>query len=316
MTDVLGVCESWAEGVAVVRREDGRVVRIAVADIVSGKPVPPRPSVHRRLTPIDADRSALPGWQPAERADLGEWTLRASGGFSSRANSALALGEPGMALSEAVDRVTRWYDARGVLPRVHVHPGGDVGAAFLDAGWIPEQSTLLLLASVARMLRQLGRRRRQPGRLGQLDRTAGLEEATVAQPRHDPVLDDGWLATDERAKAYGEDARTVLEAGEVTFVTVRDVAGAVLARGRGAFHDDWVGVSCLWTRPDLRGAGLGSAVLASLLAWGAERGATTTYLQVRASDAAARTLCEARGYEVHHRYDYLVHLGPGNGTQG
>jgi hypothetical protein len=43
MTDVLGTCESWEHGVVRVRREDGTVVEIATADIVSGKPVPPRP---------------------------------------------------------------------------------------------------------------------------------------------------------------------------------------------------------------------------------------------------------------------------------
>jgi ribosomal protein S18 acetylase RimI-like enzyme len=47
-------------------------------------------------------------------------------------------------------------------------------------------------------------------------------------------------------------------------------------------------------------------VLESLLAWGAERGATTTYLQVVESNEHARRLYEARGYEVHHRYAYLV----------
>ncbi|HET7351353.1 MAG TPA: hypothetical protein VFJ28_10485 [Marmoricola sp.] len=47
MTDVLGTCESWEDGVVTVRREDGTEVEIAVADIVSGKPVPPRPRRRR-----------------------------------------------------------------------------------------------------------------------------------------------------------------------------------------------------------------------------------------------------------------------------
>ena len=50
MTDVLGFCESWADGpdgLVVVRREDGSVVEIPIADIVSGKPVPPRPERRR-----------------------------------------------------------------------------------------------------------------------------------------------------------------------------------------------------------------------------------------------------------------------------
>ena len=79
MTDVLGVCESWADGVATVRREDGSLGEITIADIVSGKPVPPRPSVHRRLGAVEADLLALPGWQPGESERLGEWVLERSG---------------------------------------------------------------------------------------------------------------------------------------------------------------------------------------------------------------------------------------------
>lgn len=292
MTDVLGICESWADGLATVRREDGSRVEIPTADIVSGKPVPPRPSVHRRLGAVEADRLALPGWRPAESEPLGEWVLRASGGFSSRGNSALALGSPGLPLEDAVRRVEEWYAARSLSPRAHVHPDGPEAEVFEAAGWSVHDPTLLMLSSVSRVLRRL-----------RGDRVA---ESRAAEPRHDPLLDAGWLATDERAARHGEDARSVLESGEVTFVTVRDDEGTVLARGRGAFHGDWVGVSSLWTREDLRGTGLGSAVLESLLEWGAERGATTSYLQVVESNVAARRLYEARGYEVHHRYAYMA----------
>lgn len=47
MTDVLGTCESWGEGTCTVRREDGELIDIPIADIVSGKPVPPRPPRRR-----------------------------------------------------------------------------------------------------------------------------------------------------------------------------------------------------------------------------------------------------------------------------
>ena len=285
MTDVLGVCEPWEDGVVPVRREDGSVVTGATRDIVSGKPVPPRPSLHRRLSAEQADRLALPGWLPAESETLGEWVLRASGGFSSRGNSVFALGDPGVDLDEAAARVAQWYRARSLPPRAHVRPEGRVAAAFEGGGRSTSQPTLLMLAPVSRVLRSLGTR-------------------PTVQVSHDVAVDAGWLATDERAARFGEAARSVLEAGEVTFATVRD-GRTVLARGRGAFHGDWVGVSCLWTREDLRGTGLNSAVLKSLLSWGAGRGATTTYLQVVVSNHAAVQIYEAHGYEVHHRYDYL-----------
>src|ERR1700712_3009371 len=116
MSDVLGILESWAGGLAIVRREDGSLVEIATADIVSGKPVPPRPSIPRRLAARDADRLALPGGQPVESEPLGEWVLRASGGFSSRGNSVFALGDPGVALADAVSEGARGVRARTLTP--------------------------------------------------------------------------------------------------------------------------------------------------------------------------------------------------------
>ncbi len=290
MTDVLGVCESWDHGVVTLRRERGDLVEIPVADIVAGKPVPPRPAARRRLGAGAADRRALPGWQPIESEPLGEWLLRASGGFSARANSVLALGDPGLPLGEAVAVVHRWYAERGLGARAHVHPDTAAHAAFTEAGWGTAESTLLMLGSVALVLRRLG---------------AGREVAV----QHRTDLDAGWLASDDRAARYGESARLVLEAGEVTFATVRDEHGSVLARGRASLHDDWVGVSSLWTRAEHRRTGLGAAVLRSLLEWGAERGALTTFLQVVASNPEARRTYEQDGYEVHHRYDYLVPPG-------
>jgi GNAT superfamily N-acetyltransferase len=286
MTDVLGVCEAWENGVVTVRRKDGSLVQIATRDIVSGKPVPPAPSVHRRLSAEQADRLAMPGWRAVESEALGEWLLRASGGFSSRGNSVFALGDPGVDLDEAAARVAEWYRARSLPPRAHVRPEGRVAAAFAEVGWSTYESTLLMLAPASRVLRS-------------------LETHPTVQVSQDVAIDAGWLATDERAARYGDDARAVLEAGDVTFATVRD-GDTVLARGRGAFHGDLVGVSCLWTREDLRGTGLNRAVLESLLSWGAERGATTTYLQVVVSNVDAQRLYEAHGYEVHHRYDYQV----------
>lgn len=308
MTDVLGTCESWgpsADGTRVlvtVRREDGELVEIDAADIVSGKPVPPRPSRHRHLSPADADRRAARGWPPTEVEPLtpdGDWLLRAAGGFSSRANSVLALGDPGMPPEGAVGRVEGWYAVRGLLPRAHVlggeHAEPAVLEAFAAAGWSAYEETLLLLAPVPRVLRALR------------DRAGAAESPHVG---HATTVDAGWLATDERAARYGLDAVRVLEGGDVDLVTVRDgAASPVLARGRTSLDGDWVGVSCLWTAPGRRRTGLGGLVLAELLDRAAERGATTAHLQVVVGNTDARSTYEGLGFEVHHRYDYLAAPG-------
>ena len=162
---------------------------------------------------------------------------------------------------------TRWpgwrsgYDARSLAPRAHVHPGGPGAEAFADAGWSVYEPTLFMLASVARVLRLLGTR----------DDPAA---------RHDDVVDDAWLASDERALRYGEAARSVLEAGNVTFATIRDEQDEVLARGRAAFHGTGSASPRCGPGPTYGARDWVAAVLRSLLTWGAEQGATTTYLQV------------------------------------
>lgn len=78
------------------------------------------------------------------------------------------------------------------------------------------------------------------------------------------------------------------------------------ARAVAAYADDWVGFRGLEVDPDRRGQGLGLAVVAQVLAWGAERGATTAYLQVLGDGAAALRLYEGVGFTTHHAYRYLA----------
>src|SRR3954447_24462690 len=56
MTDLLGVMESWSPAVTEIRGGEGGVTEIGWADIVSGKPVPPRASPRMRVTAEHACR--------------------------------------------------------------------------------------------------------------------------------------------------------------------------------------------------------------------------------------------------------------------
>lgn len=54
-TDLLGICETWGPESLTIRSEDGTLTEIPLADVVSGKPVPPRPSRFRRLSDAEVD---------------------------------------------------------------------------------------------------------------------------------------------------------------------------------------------------------------------------------------------------------------------
>ncbi|WP_444544821.1 GNAT family N-acetyltransferase, cg3035/Rv0428c family, partial [Streptomyces albospinus] len=115
-TDAVGVLTSWDEGVLSITRRSGECVRIEESTLVAAKVVPAAPA--RRRVPAATVRElqevAARGWPAIETERLGEWTLRASEGFTRRANSVLALGGPGVPLDEALARTGRWYGARGL----------------------------------------------------------------------------------------------------------------------------------------------------------------------------------------------------------
>ncbi|MDQ3384082.1 MAG: hypothetical protein M3519_09915, partial [Actinomycetota bacterium] len=76
MTDLLGVCTTWGDGVCVVQPETGAPVRIALVDIVSGKPVPARPSTRHRVTPRAAQVRGFALFDDLETRPVGDWVLR------------------------------------------------------------------------------------------------------------------------------------------------------------------------------------------------------------------------------------------------
>jgi GNAT superfamily N-acetyltransferase len=306
-TDVLGVMESWSGGRASVRTASGELVSVAVADIVSGKPVPPRPSPRQRVSPSVAERRALASWPAPEVERLGEWVLRAAGGFSARANSVLADGDPGVPLPEALTLVEEFYTVRRLPAWAQVVVGAPTHDALAGAGWRParpgEDDTLFQLASVSAALRAARR---------SLPSTATSTAPEVEVLDH---ADPGWLADDARSRDAGAVARAVLEGPpETGFAAVRDpgsglvVAKGRVARGRGTEpgDQDWAGITDVWVSPAARGRGLATGVVAALLEWAAERGATTAYLQVRGDNPGALALYERLGFRTHHAYRYLA----------
>ncbi|WP_457109579.1 GNAT family N-acetyltransferase [Marmoricola sp. URHA0025 HA25] len=260
MTDVLGVCESWADGVAVIRREDGSAVAIRIGEIVSGKPVPPRASVRQRVTAREAESHGAPLWPGVVREPLGEWELRTEpepkDRLRKRANSCLAMGDPDVPLDQAAELVRAFYRDRGRPPMVQVEVGSEADDWFGATGWtvVPGGDSLFLLGSLSRARRTLG-----------ADDVAVLHSDG---PRAEAIVNDQAFA-------------------------------------KAAIDRDWLGVHDLFVEPELRRRGLARAVLATLLEWGAEQGATTLWLHVETDNAPAIALYESLGLSVHHACRYL-----------
>lgn len=267
MTDLLGTCEAWGDGVCVVQPESGEAVRIPLSDIVAGKPVPPRPSVRQRVSAREAEGHSLVMWPTVETEEIGDWVLRSDpqpvGRLLKRANSCLALGDPGVSPAEAAERVLAFYAARDREPMVQVEVGSGPEEWFSGAGWVqvPGGRTTFCVASLARALRACG-------------------------------------GADEPALALHED-------GPRAMVELR-AEGTRVAEGRAAYDDDWLGVHAVQVAPEHRRRGLATAIVADLLDWGGARGATTAWLHVEHENPVARDFYDRLGFTPHHELRYFV----------
>jgi N-acetylglutamate synthase len=269
-TDVLGVCTAWGEDSLTVESDHGPVV-VARADLVTGKPVPPRASVRARVTPRDAEVHGLVLWPRVDTEPVGEWLLRTDPApaerLFKRANSCLAMGDPGLPLAEAEARVREFYTSRGRPALVQVEQDSAAEEHFVASGWapLPGGDTLFQVASLAQVARRLPR------------------------PPEDTLV--------------SEDGPRVL-------VELPGEAGEVRARGRAAVDGDWLGLHALATNPAHRRRGLARAVLADLVDWGAARGATTAWLHVETDNVLGLALYDSLGFRTHHRCRYLTAATP------
>lgn len=193
--DVLGTCRSWGDGVAVVEPASGEAVSVPIELIVSGKPVPPRPSVRGRVSARDAELHTAALERGVETTPLGEWQLRFEpapvGRVRSRFNSCLAMGDPRMPVIDAITQVAGFYESRGRRPELQVEVDSEVETVVSDLGWTPvtAKDSLHLLASLAQV------RRRLPAPSEALPVTADGPYLVVASPdaRGAAGLDGDWL---------------------------------------------------------------------------------------------------------------------------
>lgn len=269
LTDLLGVCIAWGDGQCVVQPETGSAVTIALADIVSGKPVPPRASVRLRVSTREAEGRTGALWPGVERVPLGEWDLRhepaPAGRPLKRANSCLAVGDPDLPLAEALAAVRAFYEERQRPALLQVEVGSDVEESLLGAGWspLPVGESEMQLASLARVRRALGRQRHT------VDLAVTGSHAVAS-------IGDGCDP---------------------------------LAEGRAGVDADWVGLHAVTVDPAHRRRGLATAVVAELLDWGAEVGALTAWLHVETDNPAARAFWESLGFAAHHTCRYYAPTG-------
>lgn len=287
LTDAVGELAEAGDGAVVVhtRRGPVRVDRDAVVAVRAVPPAVPRRAswaAVARLENLCAD-----AWPARADRPLGAWRLRAAGGFTGRANAALALGDPGVSVPAALDAVRAFAAGHGVGPRVHVPVGSPWERAVTDRGWVLDggheagAEVAVLVADVVRL-------------------------AAASDGRDVPLADrpdDAWWAL-SLGRGPTPDERFVLDPGP----PLRTAFGVVRGAGvvRAAVVGDHLHLSRLAVTSVARRSGVGTALTAAAAGWGRAQGARWAVLQVALHNTAARNLYDRLGVAEHHRYRYLV----------
>ena len=240
---------------------------------------------------LDLERIVARGWRAITSAPLGGWVLRASGGFSGRANSVLPLGDPGLPLDTALDRVDSFYRSRSLAPRFHVPLGADDGLddALAGRGWTAVHRTEVRLGDTAALLHA------EPTEAPSVD--------VVLRPTPDAAWCSGYLGRDVEVSPS---AVPVLLGADLPMFATACRGGRQLGVARGVVHDGMLGLSAVTVEQDARRSGVGRHLMAALGRWGLAHGAERVYLQVEASNTVACAVYDRLSLSVHHQYHYRL----------
>ena len=270
-TDVIGHLLAL-EPRLVVRTKSGALTEISPDDVVAVRELSHRPV---RASEIRAlEHAAALAWPGTEQHWLDGWLLRAAGGYTSRANSAVPLDFA--ATVAPLPAIVDWYDKRGLPPWLAL-PDRLVPVRGLGGG-VGIKHTRVMVADLADGVP-----------------VAGVE--LLDRPDRD------WLA--RYARDVPPEVLTAVVDGEVVFATVCDAAvgrGAVTTAPDGP---RWLGISAVHVPVEHRRRGHARTLCRALLGWGADRGADRVYVQVLTDNTAAIALYTSLGFGLHHHHRYV-----------
>lgn len=279
-------------GATTIVKKDMTQVTFDPTQVISWRVVPEQPErkpASLRIREIERASSAT--WPAVEVVKIGGWELRASDGFTHRANSVLPIGappfgEPSGDLAAALKEVVDFYRSRGLVPLFQVPLSA---YAALDAALAIERWQSTLAVSV------------------QICDLSKLANATKHEVVINATPDDEWLALYQRP--LGRDGLTVLTGGGAFFATIRqidDESGqrVVAAIGRAAVFEGWCGISALRTAEKFQRKGLAQSIIRALARNAEHLGADSVFLQVSADNTPALALYQRLGFTEHHTYIY------------
>ena len=237
------------------------------------------------------EEASLNAWPAMQQILLDGWLLRFANGFTKRANSIIPL-YPSL---QSFQNKVRYCESIYARERL---------------------KTIFRLTSIAQLpeldeyLAARGYRYTDPTQVlcAPLTHRPPPEQTTQ---RFDLIGKNDWLTLYAQLTGMPEHAQplhaAILNGIQNTCAYAVLMEGEIpLACGLGVLEQELLGLFDVVTHVDMRQTGAGTRLVASLLSWGAQRGAQTGYLQVVADNRPARRLYEKTGFTELYRYWYRV----------
>ncbi|GAY14762.1 GNAT family N-acetyltransferase [Mycobacterium sp. shizuoka-1] len=269
MTDVIGELLAVDPTIVLATKSDGRV-QVSPTDVVAVRELS---MVAVRNSEIRAlEHAAALAWPGTEQSWQDGWFLRAGGGYTSRANSAVPLDVS--TTIAGLPAIVEWYRQRGLPP------------------WLALPERLL-------PIRAEGVKHNRVMVTDLTDTGGGPDPAVTLHDRPDA----GWLECYQREVPV--EVLTAVVDGDVVFAAIADEAvgrGAVTGAPDGT---RWLGISAVQVGGAHRRRGHARRLCGSLLEWGAQLGATRAYVQVLSDNTGAILLYHSLGFRLHHHHRYV-----------
>jgi GNAT superfamily N-acetyltransferase len=232
----------------------------------------------------ELEAAAAATWPAEVSVVTGGWLLRASGGITQRANSALPLGGPPAAIEQAIARVVEFSRAEGITPAIQVPlpTCAELDHALGSLGWAVRSENHVLVHDTRSLV--------VPG------------SAMVF--RHDDEPTDDW-----RSVQGPDEAASIMRRYPADYVSAW-AGGRAVGAGRIAMAAGWGIIGRVFVSEEHRGRGIGAALMQALAAKAQGARIERLALQVNADNAAALRLYARLGFRRHHRYRHWVLAEP------
>ena len=280
--DILGTLVSPTT----IQKKDGSLVSFDPERIALWRKVTPRIDRAGKGSPLslridEIERAAAATWPATEEVLLGDWILRASGKFTMRANSVLALGAPNIDIHSAISQVIEFYRERDLTPTIHIALPTYVELDELLAreGWDEKLVVHVMVCDI---------------------HGSELKARTEGTWEFSQSPSEEWIQLQS-----DEGARAIMESYPAIYTGLR-IGGELVAIGRAANFEKWTVLTRLFVIPNRRGKGLGGELVIQLLNAASQAGATKALLQVDSKNSPAIGLYKKLGFSLHHAYKYRL----------